>query len=129
MFDIGFFKIENGNVIGLNTHKITVRIYDDFTKTTYTDKVHYVDSEGFNEWTENIVSKHQLYEIMEIQVLDTSEYEWMDGITLKTGNRAKEISEIASYGSLEAYQASLPESQDEFNLDVDYRISKIELGI
>ena len=62
-------------------------------------------------------------------MLDTSAYAWMEGIVLRTDNHAKEIEEIASYGSLEAYKASLPESTDEFKLDTDFRLSKLELGL
>ena len=53
----------------------------------------------------------------------------MSGLEVKTQDFNKEINEIASYGSKEAYEASLPEAQDEFNLDMDYRMSKIELGL
>ena len=53
----------------------------------------------------------------------------MNGLEVKTQDFNKEITEIASYGSKEAYEASLPEAQDEFNLDMDYRMSKMELGL
>jgi hypothetical protein len=41
----------------------------------------------------------------------------------------KEILEIVNYGSIEAYKASLPEATDDFKIDTDYRLSKLELGI
>ncbi len=41
---------------------------------------------------------------------------YMSGLEVKTQDFNKEINEIASYGSKEAYEASLPQAQDEFNL-------------
>lgn len=126
--NIQLFKVEEGK-IGINKYKISLRHYTSLEKEDYTDEEIYLDDTGIYEYEVNFVPKHRLLEIVEKTELDTSEYAWMEGIELKTSDRAKEIAEIAAYGSLEAYQASLPESQDEFNLDVDYRISKIELGI
>ena len=61
--------------------------------------------------------------------LDNEQYSYMSGLEVKTQDFNKEINEIASYGSKEAYEASLPQAQDEFNLDMDYRMSKMELGL
>lgn len=126
--NIKLFKVEEGK-IGLNKYKISLRHYTSLEKEDYTDEEIYLDDAGLYEYEVNFVPKHRLLEIVEKTELDTSEYAWMEGIELKTDNRAQEIAEIAAYGSLEAYQASLPESQDAFNLDIDYRLSKIELGI
>lgn len=126
--NIQLFKVEEGK-IGLNKYKISLRHYTSLEKEDYTDEEIYLDDAGLYEYEVNFVPKHRLLEIVEKTELDTSEYAWMEGIELKTDNRAQEIAEIAAYGSLEAYQASLPESQDAFNLDIDYRLSKIELGI
>lgn len=122
------FYIEN-NRIKLNKYKLILRRYYTLKKDKYEDDIMYLDDDGLHEWKVNRIPKHQLLELVSEEELDTSEYAWMEGIKLRTQDRAKEIAEIAAYGSLEAYQASLPESQDAFNLDVDYRLSKIELGI
>ena len=53
----------------------------------------------------------------------------MEGIKLRTDDPYTELAEIVQYGSKEAYEASLPQAQDEFNLDMDYRMSKMELGL
>lgn len=126
--DIGFFRIEDGK-IRLNKHKLILRRYDTINKDKYTDDIMYLDDDGLYEWEVNRVPKHKLMEIVSKEDIDISAYGWMDGIELKTGNRAKEIAEIASYGSKEAYEASLPETQDAFNMDIDYRLSKLELGL
>ena len=73
--------------------------------------------------------KHRLLDIVSKTALDNSEYSWMEGIELRTADPQKEIADIVSYGSIEAYKASLPQAQDEFNLDMDYRMSKMELGL
>lgn len=123
------FKTENGK-IGFNKYKITLRRYDSLEKTTYTDTEIYVDDEGLNEYEVNYVPKHKLLEIVEKVELDTSEYAWMDGIEVDSdGDRAKQIAEIAAYGSIEAYKASLPESTDEYLVDMDARITAMELGL
>ena len=123
------FYVDVDNRIQLNTYKIIVRDYKTTDKDEYTDTTYFMNDEQYTEWTENIIPKHQLLELVDKEKLDTSEFEWIAGISLKTDNHAREIAEIASHGSYEAYEASLPESQDMFNMDVDYRLSKIELGI
>lgn len=123
------FYIDGDNRIQLNTHRLVVRDYKTKDKTEFTDSEYYVNEAGMKEWTENLIPKHQLLELIDNEEIDTSDYAWMCGIKLKSDNHAREIEEIASYGSYEAYEASLPETQDAFNMDVDYRLSKIELGI
>jgi hypothetical protein len=115
--------------IHLNQYALVIRHYTALAKETYTDKIYYVDDEGAHELEVNVVPKHQLLEIISKTELDNSQYSYMEGIELKTQDFNREIEEIASYGSLEAYEASLPQAQDEFNLDMDYRMSKMELGL
>jgi hypothetical protein len=117
------------NKICLNTHKVVVRRYLDINKTDYVDETHCVDSDGLHELEVNFVPKHKLISIVSKEELDTSDYAWMEGIELTTDNVQKELDDIAACGSLEAYNASLPQTQDEFNLDIDYRMSKMELGL
>lgn len=85
--------------------------------------------DGYIEKTVNYIPKHQLVELIEDEQLDTSAYAWMVGIKLRTENHWKEIEEIAACGSYAAYEAGLPESQDEFLLDLDCRMTAVELGI
>lgn len=115
--------------IHLNQYALVIRHYTALAKETYTDKIYYVDDEGAHELEVNVVPKHQLLEIISKTELDNSQYSYMEGIELKTQDFNREIEEIASYGSLEAYEASLPQAQDEFNIDMDYRMSKMELGL
>lgn len=122
------FYIEN-NIVYLNKYKLTVRDYKTLEKLEYTDSVYYVNENSMRQWTEHLIPDHQLLELISQEELDTSEYTWMEGIILRNDNHTKEIEEIASYGSKEAYEASLPETRDLYQVDMDYRLSKLELGI
>lgn len=126
--DMNRFFVKDGK-IALNSHTIIVRNYCDLEKSSYGDTPYYVDADGLYELELNFVPKHKLLEIVSKIPFDNTEYEWMEGIELRSNNPAKEIAEIASYGSIEAYESSLPESTDEFKIDTDYRLSKLELGL
>lgn len=128
MFDINNFYDLDG-VIHLNKYKIVVRYYDSVEKQTYEDVTMFLNDEGLKDMKEQHIAKHQLLELSSEEVIDTSDYEWMEGLPLQNDNPIKEIEEIYNYGSKEAYEASLPQAQDEFNLDMDYRMSKMELGL
>ena len=128
MFDINNFYDLDG-VIHLNKYKIVVRYYDSVEKQTYEDVTMFLNDEGLKDMKEQHIAKHQLLELISEEVIDTSDYEWMEGLPLQSDNSIKEIEEIYNYGSKEAYEASLPQAQDEFNLDMDYRMSKMELGL
>ncbi len=123
------FYVDGDNRIRLNTRVIVVRDYKTTEKTDYDDTTYYVNDESYKEWTEQLIPKHQLNELISDELLDTSENAWMDGIQLRTDNHAKEIAQIAAYGSMDAYNASLDETRDEYLLDLDCRISAVELGI
>jgi hypothetical protein len=128
MFDINNFYDLDG-VLHLNKYKIVVRYYDSVEKQTYEDVTMFLNDEGLKDMKEQHIAKHQLLELISEEVIDTSDYEWMEGLPLQSDNSIKEIEEIYNYGSKEAYEASLPQAQDEFNLDMDYRMSKMELGL
>ena len=128
MFDINNFYDLDG-VIHLNKYKIVVRYYDSVEKQTYEDVTMFLNDEGLKDMKEQHIAKHQLLELISEEVIDTSDYEWMEGLPIQSDKPIKEIEEIYNYGSKEAYEASLPQAQDEFNLDMDYRMSKMELGL
>jgi hypothetical protein len=128
MFDINNFYDLDG-VLHLNKYKIVVRYYDSVEKQTYEDVTMFLNDEGLKDMKEQHIAKHQLLELISEEVIDTSDYEWMEGLPLQSDNPIKEIEEIYNYGSKEAYEASLPQAQDEFNIDMDYRMSKMELGL
>lgn len=120
---------EQDGKIQLYKYKITVRHYENLDKTEYADRDYYVDEAGAEEWEVNVIPKHQLLELVSKEELDTSEYAWLEDIELRTDDTAMEIAEIASYGSREVYNASLAEYRDEYLLDLECRVSMIELGV
>lgn len=128
MFNINFFY-EHEGVIHLNKWKVIVRCYYDINKTDFADDTYYLNDEGLRELVEQDIEKHQLLELVSKEEISLSEYSWLEGISLKTDNFTKEIEEIASYGSLEAYQASLPEFADNYMLELESRVSIMELGL
>ncbi|MCC8161031.1 MAG: hypothetical protein LIO53_06980 [Oscillospiraceae bacterium] len=126
--DISGFYIKDG-AVKLNKYKIVVRQYLSLEKTDYIDTPHYVDDEGAEELEVNFVPKHQLMEIVSKDEIDTSDYAWIEGIEPQTNDPQTEVPKIASYGSLEAYEASLEDAADAYMTDLDYRLSMIELGL
>ncbi len=121
--------VAKGNKIHLNKYEFVIRHYNSITKEDYTDKYYYVDELGAEELETQLIPKHQLLELISKKELDNSKYSYMEGLEFKTQNFTKEIEEIASYGSLEAYQASLPEFADNYMLDLESRVSLMELGL
>ena len=128
MFDINNFYDLDG-VIHLNKYKIVVRYYDSVEKQTYEDVTMFLNDEGLKDMKEQHIAKHQLLELISEEVIDTSDYEWMEGLPIQSDNPIKEIEEIYNYGSKEAYEASLSEYTDEFMLDIDVRVAMLEMGI
>ena len=123
------FWIDGDNRIRLNKRVIVVRDYKTTERTDYDETTYYLNDTSYKEWTEQLIPKHQLNELISDEPLDTSEYAWMDGIELRTADHWRETAEIAAYGSIDAYAASLDEARDEYLLDLDCRISAVELGI
>lgn len=125
--DIRIIRADNGQ-IAFNKYKVMLRAYKTTAREEYSDIEYYVDSAGFEEIKLN-VQKHALLEILEQTELDTSAYEWAEGIKIDESDRENSIKNILSFGSLEAYKSSLQEARDEYLLDLDCRLSMIELGV
>lgn len=125
--EMRMFRADNGK-IGFNKYKVIVRAYKTTAKEEYSDVEYYVDSAGFEEIKSN-VQKHALLEILEQTEIDISAYDWAEGISIDESDRANSIRNILSFGSLEAYKSSLQEARDEYLLDLDCRLSMIELGV
>ena len=121
------FSIIN-NQICLNSYKLVIRHYKDIDKKEFVDKDYYVNDDRLIELETQIIPKHKLLELISKVKLDNEQYSYMSGLEVKTQDFNKEINEIASYGSKEAYEASLPEYTDEFMLDIDVRVAMMEHG-
>lgn len=126
--ELAKFYIKNG-VIKIKSHIITMRIWANEEHTDSDVMVDYCTDEELTEWTVNFVPKHKLWEVVSIETLDNSDCAWVEGLKLRTNNWKQELTDILNCGSIEAYEASLPEAQDLYNIELDYRLSKLELGI
>ena len=76
------------------------------------------------------VDKHQLLEITNVEKLDISDIEWMDGIPVDKSydSSSKYIEYLLSIGK-EAYEQSLVTTTEDYMTDLDYRLSLIEMGL
>ena len=122
------YEIKN-NKISLKRYNAVIRDYLNFAHTEYYDMLLYLNDDEMREWEEQFVPKHKRYELLEKHENDLTRYEWMIGLTVRTEDPEAEILTMAQYSSREEYEASLPENQAEYQLDLDYRLSKMELGI
>lgn len=129
MIDYNLVRIDRNKRIRLNEYKVVAKRYLTHDRTDFEEIVSYMTEIALQQYRDKWIAQHQLWEIDTVEELDTSEIAWLDGIQLRTQDTAKEIAEIAEYGSVEAYEASLPEARDQYNIELDYRLSKLELGI
>mgnify|MGYP000031529694 CR=1 FL=1 len=90
MFDINNFYDLDG-VLHLNKYKIVVRYYDSVEKQTYEDVTMFLNDEGLKDMKEQHIAKHQLLELISEEVIDTSDYEWMEGLHFKAIIRLKRL--------------------------------------
>lgn len=122
-------KIENGKVT-LIKHRAEIRQHYNFEHTDgITHELYLTDSE-WTEWREQQIPKHKRYELINHEDLDVSDFAWLDGADVSgEPDPLFTANEMAKYRSREEYEASRPENQAAYQIDTDYRISKLELGI
>ena len=121
--------IDNDGIIHLNDVKITTRRYSNLLKNEFIDDIVFCTRERADDLEINYYPKHQLIEFISEEPLDVSDVAWMEGIQLRTVNHPQELQEIYNCGCIEAYEASLPENQQAYMLDLQAQIIKMELGI
>ena len=123
------FKIENGK-IALIKHKAEIRQHYNFEHTEGITRELYLTDAEWQEWIEQQIPKHQRYELVSHEDIDVSAYAWADGADVSgEADPMFTANEMIKYRSREEYGASLPESQAAYQIDMDYRLSKLELGI
>ena len=127
------FKIENGK-IALIKHKAEIRRYlnPSFLPENTANEVRIfrlTDSE-WKEWSEQQIPKHKRYELVSREDIDVSAYVWADGADVSgAADPMFTANEMIKYRSREEYEAAQPAQQAEYQIDLDYRLSKLELGI
>ena len=132
-----FFRITPDNIVQYVNYIVTLKTlksvkylnegYDDPDNFDLTLE-YFLDEKEVNGFKTNYVDKHKLLSVQNVEELDNP-YKWAEGIVLRTDDPYTELAEIVKYGSKEAYEASLPEYTDEFMLDVDVRLSMLEMGV
>ena len=132
-----YFKVD-GNTVKCQEYLVVLKVLKsrDFLNKPLCDdpENYFIEEHSFQNKNEielfksNFVDKHMLMSIQSIEKLNNP-YTWLEGVELRTNDPCTELAEIVKYGSKEANEASLPQAQDEFNLDMDYRMSKMELGL
>ena len=127
-----FFRITPDNIVQCINYIVTLKT---LKSVKFLDEgnfdltlEYFLDEEEVNGFKTNYVDKHKLLSVQNVEELDNP-YEWAEGIVLRTDDPYTELAEIVKYGSKEAYEASLPEYTDEFMLDVDVRLSMLEMGV
>ena len=91
---------------------------------------YYLTDSEWKEWSEQQIPKHKRYELISHEDIDISAYAWVDGADVSAAvDPMFTANEMAKYTSREEYEASLPENQAEYQVDLDYRLSRLELGI
>ena len=126
-------KIENGK-IALVKHKAEIREYynpvflpDDTSGIT---REYYLTDAEWKEWSEQQIPKHKRHELVSREDIDVSAYAWADGADVSgAADPMFTANEMIKYTSRDEYEAAQPASQAEYQLDLDYRLSKLELGI
>ena len=132
-----FFRITPDNIVQCVNYIVTLKTlksvkyldegYDDPNNFDLTFE-YFLNEEESDSYKTDYVDKHKLLSIQNVEKLDNP-YIWMEGIKLRTDDPYTELAEIVKYGSKEAYEASLPEYTDEFMLDIDVRLSMLEMGV
>lgn len=126
--NLNIFRITN-NKIGFNKYKMVIRFYDNLEKSSWRDDTFYFNEADCYEWEVNRIPKHQLMELVSKDEIDPGEYAWMEGIEISSEYQGRQIEKIASYGSKEAYEASLESNRDAYLLELDYQVSMLSLGL
>lgn len=77
------------------------------------------------------IDKHALLEVTNIESVDVSDIEWLEGISIDEDYKStpnKYIEYLLSIGK-EAYEQSLVSTPEDYMTDLDYRLSLIEMGL
>ena len=120
-------RIENGVIAPIKHHAV---IRETYSSGEYIDREYFLTDSEWKEWSEQQIAKHVRFELISHEDVDISAYAWVDGADVSEAVDPKHAAnEMAKFTSREEYEASLPENQAEYQLDLDYRLSKLELGI
>ncbi|MDD6988784.1 hypothetical protein [Ruminococcus sp.] len=129
------FQIEDG-VIKISKYKVVYKqFYDSYVPDTEAGECsvneRYFKTEADAEkFVTGYLSKHKALEYVETAEIDTSSYAWIDGIKVPDGYICAQdyIDKLMDMGE-EEYNLSLTTTTEDYLLDLDCRLSMIELGV
>ena len=129
------FQNDNG-VIKVSRYKVIYKqFYDSYVPDTETNEPtlnerYFKTEEDAEKFVVNYLSKHKALEYAETVKVNTSEYDWIDGIKIPNGYSCPQdyIDELLAMGE-EEYKMSQAAATENYLLDLDCRLSMIELGV
>ena len=130
------FQIENDNIIRVSRYKVTY--YQHFNsyiegvepdESTVNDR-YFISVEDADGFVNDYLAKHKALEYIGTTKIDTSSYEWVDGVEIPSEYQYAQdyIDELLAMGE-EEYKISLTTTTEDYLLDLDCRLSMIELGV
>ena len=122
-------KIKDGK-IALIKHKAEIRQHYNYEHTDGITRELYLTDAEWQDWSEQQIPKHERYELVSHEDIDVSAYAWADGADVSNAaDPTFTANEMVKYTSREEYEAAQPANQAAYQVDMDYRLSKLELGI
>lgn len=135
------FFVENGK-IRISDYKVTVKHKtDDYLKEAtpeeqdsyleywYCAKESDIPNKSLKSFEDDYISKHKLLSIESVEELDNSNVAWIEGIELpKQTVLSDYVTELIEMGK-DGYELLLASATENYLLDLDCRLSMIELGV
>lgn len=135
------FFIENGK-IRISDYKVTVKHKtDDYLKEAnpeekdsffeywYCSKESKIPNKSLESFKNDYIAKHKLLSIESIEKFDNSDIAWIEGIELPKQTALSDyVAELINMGK-DGYDLLLASATENYLLDLDCRLSMIELGV
>lgn len=129
------FQIEN-RIIHVSKYKVVYKqFYESYVSGVEADETtlnerYFTSREEAEKFVTNYLNKHKALEYIETVAVDTSNYNWIDSIEVPKEYTCPQdyIDELLAMGE-EEYKISLTTTTDNYLLDLDCRLSMIELGV
>lgn len=129
------FQLEDG-IIKISRYKVTYYQHFgsyvegvDADESTLNER-YFKTAEDAQGFVDRYLAKHKALEYVETIELDTSLYEWLDGIEIPVNYTCAQtfIDELIAMGE-EEYNLSLTTTTEDYLFNLDYRLSLVELGL
>lgn len=139
--DMNKFFEENGK-IRISDYKVTVKHktddyllaanpeeQDSYFEYWYCAKESDIPNKSLESFENDYIAKHKLLSVESAEELDNSDVAWIEGIELpKQTVLSDYVTELINMGE-DGYKLSLASATENYLLDLDCRLSMIELGV